>query len=76
MAQVARIAGLFIYPVKGCAGIALSTARLTARGLAHDRLREPPPLGRYGWLDEGTGQLLRSAAQRVVALRQAAREQK
>lgn len=37
MAQVARIAGLFIYPVKGCAGIALSTARLTARGLAHDR---------------------------------------
>lgn len=37
MGQVARIAGLFIYPVKGCAGIPLATARLTARGLEHDR---------------------------------------
>lgn len=37
MRQVARIAGLFIYPVKGCAGIPLATARLTARGLEHDR---------------------------------------
>lgn len=32
-----RITGLFIYPVKGCAGIALGETELTARGLAHDR---------------------------------------
>ena len=33
----AKIAGLFIYPVKSCRGIALSSAELTERGLAHDR---------------------------------------
>jgi uncharacterized protein YcbX len=32
-----RIAGLFVYPVKGCAGTALDEALLTPRGLAHDR---------------------------------------
>lgn len=32
-----RIAGLVVYPVKGCAGIALHEALLTPRGLAHDR---------------------------------------
>ena len=37
MPQVGRIAGLFIYPVKGCGGIELETARLTARGFEHDR---------------------------------------
>lgn len=37
MPQVARIAGLFIYPIKGCGGIALESARLTERGLQHDR---------------------------------------
>jgi hypothetical protein len=31
------IAGLFIYPVKGCRGIALPSARVTERGLEHDR---------------------------------------
>jgi uncharacterized protein len=33
----ATIASLFVYPVKSCRGIALSTARLTERGIAHDR---------------------------------------
>ncbi|MEK0086139.1 MOSC domain-containing protein [Benzoatithermus flavus] len=37
MAIEGRIAGLFVYPVKGCAGIALREALLTPRGLAHDR---------------------------------------
>jgi uncharacterized protein len=37
MTSGARIAGLFVYPVKGCAGIELDDAQLTARGLAHDR---------------------------------------
>lgn len=32
-----RVAGLFIYPVKGCGGIFLRQACLTARGLEHDR---------------------------------------
>lgn len=32
-----RIGGLFIYPVKGCAPLALRQARLSQRGLAHDR---------------------------------------
>ncbi|MGH8798832.1 MAG: MOSC domain-containing protein [Casimicrobiaceae bacterium] len=31
------IAGLFVYPVKGCRGIALPSARLTERGIEHDR---------------------------------------
>ena len=31
------IAALFVYPVKGCRGIALSSARVTERGLEHDR---------------------------------------
>lgn len=31
------IAQLFIYPVKGCRGIALPSARVTERGLEHDR---------------------------------------
>ena len=33
----ATIAALFVYPVKGCRGIALSSARVTERGLEHDR---------------------------------------
>jgi uncharacterized protein YcbX len=33
----ATIASLFVYPVKSCRGIALSTACLTERGIAHDR---------------------------------------
>jgi len=33
----ATIASLFVYPVKSCRGIALATARLTERGIAHDR---------------------------------------
>jgi uncharacterized protein YcbX len=32
-----HIAGLFIYPVKGCSGIFLRQACLTPRGLEHDR---------------------------------------
>jgi uncharacterized protein YcbX len=32
-----RVAQLFVYPVKSCAGIALQEAELTATGLAHDR---------------------------------------
>ena len=35
--MTATIAGLFVYPVKGCRGIALSSARVTERGLQHDR---------------------------------------
>jgi uncharacterized protein YcbX len=37
MTLSAKIAGLFVYPVKSCRGIALSSAELTERGLAHDR---------------------------------------
>lgn len=33
----ASIAALFVYPVKGCRGIALSSGRVTERGLQHDR---------------------------------------
>lgn len=33
----ARLVGLIVYPVKSCRGIALDTAIVTARGLAHDR---------------------------------------
>ena len=33
----ATIAALYVYPVKSCRGIALDEARLTERGLAHDR---------------------------------------
>ena len=32
-----KILGIFVYPIKSCAGIALSQAQLTATGLAHDR---------------------------------------
>jgi uncharacterized protein YcbX len=32
-----RVVGLHTYPVKGCAGTALTTARLTPAGIAHDR---------------------------------------
>ncbi len=31
------VAGIHVYPVKSCRGLALSEARLTPRGLAHDR---------------------------------------
>jgi uncharacterized protein YcbX len=34
---VITIASLFVYPVKSCRGIALPQARLTPRGLQHDR---------------------------------------
>jgi uncharacterized protein YcbX len=33
----ATVAGLFVYPVKGCAGTALASARIEERGLEHDR---------------------------------------
>ena len=33
----ATISGLFIYPVKSCAGIAVSQAQVTVTGLEHDR---------------------------------------
>jgi len=33
----ATIAALFVYPVKSCRGVAVGAARLTERGLAHDR---------------------------------------
>ncbi|TVQ38538.1 MAG: MOSC domain-containing protein [Geminicoccaceae bacterium] len=32
-----RIAGLFVYPIKGCAAVPLASAALEAKGLAHDR---------------------------------------
>ncbi|MFW5832959.1 MAG: MOSC domain-containing protein [Pseudomonadota bacterium] len=32
-----RIAGLYVYPVKGCAAVPLATALLERQGLAHDR---------------------------------------
>lgn len=32
-----RLSGLFIYPIKSARGLSLREARLTARGLAHDR---------------------------------------
>lgn len=35
--MAARFAELTYYPVKGCAGIPLTQARVTADGLAHDR---------------------------------------
>ncbi|MFF8968909.1 MOSC domain-containing protein [Streptomyces sp. NPDC014995] len=35
--MAARVAELTYYPVKGCAGITLTQARVTAHGLAHDR---------------------------------------
>ncbi len=35
--MTASIAALFVYPVKGCRGIALPSARVTERGLEHDR---------------------------------------
>src|SRR5882757_6521665 len=33
----ATVASLFVYPVKSCRGITLSSAQLTERGIAHDR---------------------------------------
>jgi uncharacterized protein len=32
-----NVAALFVYPIKSCAGIAVDEARVTARGLEHDR---------------------------------------
>lgn len=32
-----NVSGLFVYPIKACAGSAQTQARLTPRGLAHDR---------------------------------------
>lgn len=34
---MANISGLFIYPIKSLGGIALTSSRITARGLEHDR---------------------------------------
>jgi uncharacterized protein YcbX len=34
---VIKIAGLYVYPIKSCRGIALSRARVTPAGLQHDR---------------------------------------
>lgn len=33
----ATVAGLFVYPIKGCAGTSLTSARIEERGLEHDR---------------------------------------
>ncbi|HEY2744545.1 MAG TPA: MOSC domain-containing protein, partial [Polyangia bacterium] len=32
-----KVEALFVYPVKSCAGIAVAAARVTERGLEHDR---------------------------------------
>lgn len=32
-----RVSALFVYPIKSCGGVALSEARVVARGLEHDR---------------------------------------
>lgn len=37
MTADARIGGLFVYPVKGCAAVSLAEAIVTRRGLQHDR---------------------------------------
>ncbi len=37
MEQSITLTGLFIYPIKGARGIAVSSAEVTPRGLAHDR---------------------------------------
>lgn len=34
---IARVSALFTYPVKGCAGVPLSTSEVTSAGLTHDR---------------------------------------
>ncbi len=34
---IARVSALVTYPVKGCAGLPLSTSKVTSSGLAHDR---------------------------------------
>lgn len=36
--EVAKIAELYVYPIKSCAAVRLQEARLTALGLEHDRL--------------------------------------
>lgn len=35
--EPAHVSALIVYPVKGCAGVPLSTAHLTSAGLTHDR---------------------------------------
>ena len=35
--EPAHVSALVVYPVKGCAGVPLTTARLTWAGIAHDR---------------------------------------
>ncbi|GMF12843.1 unnamed protein product [Phytophthora lilii] len=35
--QLPTLAGLFVYPIKSCAGIQLQEAQLTPKGLLHDR---------------------------------------
>ena len=43
-----HVSGLFTYPIKACAGISLSDARLTPRGLADDRwMMVVDPDGRF-----------------------------
>ena len=37
MPLLARIAALYVYPVKSCRGLAVTSARVTERGLLHDR---------------------------------------
>jgi len=37
MRATARVTRLFVYPIKSCRGIAVDSAELTPRGLAHDR---------------------------------------
>ncbi|KAK1947763.1 Mitochondrial amidoxime reducing component 2 [Phytophthora citrophthora] len=35
--QFPKVTGLFVYPVKSCAGVALENVQLTPKGLLHDR---------------------------------------
>ncbi|KAG3023463.1 hypothetical protein PC120_g7559 [Phytophthora cactorum] len=35
--QFPQVSGIFVYPIKSCAGIALKEAQLTPKGLLHDR---------------------------------------
>lgn len=37
MGSVARLSGLYVYPIKSCGGVALDVADLDERGIRHDR---------------------------------------
>lgn len=61
MPIAARVVGLFVYPVKGAAGIAVDGWPLTARGLEHDR--------RWMIVDAGGRYLSQRVLPRLVRLR-------